>query len=569
MTDAERKRFAGLVAALSSRLREEKLQAIKAMRLLRLPEHADALTDLLATPDEEILVETLLALGRIGHPRSLKYVLDFVPSDRPVVAAAALEALAGFNILPVLDLILHSAAPDRPVPLRKPIITLIAEINDIRVATLMGEILGQSQDPHLLAEALGYFTRFPSPDRLDALRKLAGSGQWEVALGANIALSRLKDEAARGHLKRLLKSPAHPIRMALVQGLRRRPLIEDRELFQGLFTDSHPGVRLAALEGLTLFAADERVRLLTEWLPKEKDEGVRQALFAKAALENHPALYPVFLPFLSSSSPEQRRLGVEALSAMGERIIDRLLAEFDRLPLVIREQLLLVMGNIGGNQALEKVLGCLDSRERWIRINAIDSLARLQAFAAGPRLVEMLARPDLDVWVRATIVSVLGRLEFPRGRKVLLDHLVHKDARVRANAVEGLVRSGDHTLSDVLRRFLEDPNDRVRVNAAIGMWRLGDVSVIPALVAMTKNPSKWVRSSAAFALGEIGDKSATPSLLDLLTDKEELVYRNVVEALGKIGDARALLPLLEESQKNRLDPAQIEKTLEDLSAKLR
>jgi len=549
----EARRYAGIVDRLSSRDREEKLLAIMALGILRVPEHADQLVDLLASTDEEIVGSVIDALGRIGNPRSVKYVLEFVGAAKPNLADRALNALAGFELTPVLDQILKTADADKPPMMRRRLLALVAHIRDPRIASVMTEIIGQTQDSGLLIEASMYFVRFPSTERHTLLKMLGNNGQWEVAMAAQLALSRLGDEGARTHLKRLAKSPAHPIRLALVQGLSKRAMIEDRELYEIFCHDPHPQVRLAAMSGLPLFKNEDRVCILAEWLGRERDETIQPLLLRSAAAEKHHGLYPEFFKLLTAGTPVLKEIAIEALIGMGESIVERIVKAFPKLPMAAREQLLIVVGGIGGDAAKKLVQAHLGDRERWMRMNAMEAMAKLGARDALPLLMNM-AGQETDPWVKASLLSVLSRLGGDEQVPVCESGLNSADARVRANAVEGLLRLGvrDKEWQKRIEPLLRDPNDRVRVNAAIALSKMGDQTVMPTLTAMTREATKWLRSSAAFALGQIGDREAVPALLALLDDREDVVYRNALEALGKIADIRSLIPILQEKAKGRL-----------------
>lgn len=568
MIAAESKKFAQIIKGLSSRNREEKLLAIRALGILGVPEHTDLLIDLLGSSDELVVTTALAALGGIRHPKAVKYVLEFLPSDNHALADQAMAVLPRFPLDTALDLVLKAAGPEHPAPLRRRLLALLREIRDPRVAAFMCEVIGQTKDTALLGEAIGYFIRFPSHDRATILRMLAGSAQWEVSLLANVALSRLGDEGARAQWKRLLKSPAHPIRVFLAEALNLNPVPADREAYETFLQDAHPQLRLLAMQGLPVFPAEERVRLVRELLGRERDEGVRAALFAVAQAEKNPAFVPEFFALLASSTESQKRMGIAGLIAMGEAIVDRLIVGLPKMAQVVKEKVLLVLGGVGGEKARKALLPFLGARERWLRINAIDALTQMKPTPAViSRLAEMLKHEE-DIWVKATLLSALSRLGGKSQASLFCEFLTAKDARVRANAVEGLWRVGAGDQAALLHPLLRDPNDRVRVNAAIALWKTGHREVLADLVAMTREGTKWIRSSAAFALGEIGDKEGTPALIGMLQDREEVVYRNALDALAKIGDTRALLPLLHESEKHRIPDEAFDDILERFRQRL-
>ncbi|MFZ2961244.1 MAG: HEAT repeat domain-containing protein [Candidatus Ozemobacteraceae bacterium] len=567
MSKVEVNRFADIELGISSRDREEKLLAIAAMGILRMHDHADLLVDLLSSPDPEVVESVIDALGHIGNPRSVKHLLSFVTGDNPRFAEKALQALAGFDPRVSLDVLLKTAGPERPPSIRRRLLALLANVKDARVASAMNEVLGQTQDGGLLVEGIGYFIRFPTADRHTALKMLSGNGQWEVAMAANLALSRLGDEGAHAQLKRLAKSPAHPIRLAIVSGLNRSPIVQDRDLYEQFLRDVHPQIRAVALHGLILFNTAERCTLLAELIGKEREDALRLHLLQYAAAEKAVPLYPEFVKLLSSTQESHKKLGRKALVAMGSHVVERIVKEVPHLSLTIREQMLLVLGDIGTKEVLPTLEAHLTAHERWLRLNAVEALARMSEKSCAPRLEEMLSR-EKDVWVTATLLSALSRLGGEKLGPLFANFVNNPDARVRANAVEGFALFGGAGVKKTLEGHLHDANDRVRVNAAIALWRLGDRSVLATVGAMTVESSKWVRASAAFALGEIGDHESVPALLKLIGDKEDVVYRNALDALGKIADVRALVPLLQERSTGRLPREEIDRVLASFSSHL-
>jgi HEAT repeat protein len=560
--------FDGILADLNSRDVEQKVEAIAALGILRHPEHAGIIKDLLASPEEQVVDAALTALGSIGNPVSIKYIFEVLADPRPQLVEKAAGVLRQFADPDLLDGILKQTVVDHPPVVKRKLLNLISARKEPRVQAAMTDVLAQTQDTGLLQEALTYFIRFPSPERKALLETHSGSGQWEIAMAANVALSRLRDEGAMGRLKKQLKSPAHPLRLALIQALNVAPGIEDRPLYEALFHDPHPQIRILSIQGLHLFSADERREQLKAWLHREKDEAVRRALLTVIQEKQDVAFIDELLHLLSASSDDVKKWGRQALIALGDGIVPALVRRAATASLVLKEQLVIVFGALGHPEGLKFVFRCLETRERWLKINAIEALTRFGERRLLPKFIEMLASEE-DVWIRATLLSAVGHLGSAEHLPVLKDNLQHQDARVRANAIDGLARLGDPQATTILERFLRDPNDRVRVNAAIGLWKLGNAEVVSQLVDMTRDSSKWMKASAAFALGEIRAFHAVPDLVELLATSEDVVYRNAFEALVKIGDPRALRPLMRERHRNRLPAEMFDHLFADFVQKLR
>ena len=562
MSGAEKNRFKDLIDGLKSNNREEKLLSVSALGILGIRQHADYLKDLLSSPDQEIVNQVVKALGRIGNPTSVKHIIEFILSDDGQLAETASQALKSFDFSAALDVVIKACSNDQPPAVRRRLLELLSAYDDVRVASLMNEILGQTRDPELLATAVGYFVRHPSPERHTSLKMLSGSDNWAVSLMANLALSRLKDEGASAHVRRLVKSANAEIRQAIVEALVSRPLIEDRNMFQSFFEDTRPRVREIAVEGLALFGADERISILRQWLSNETDQKIRILLLKKAEKEKSPLLYEEFYRLLQLSDDRIRNTAIAAIATMGDRIADRILVDFDRMPLVVREQMILVLGRIGGDKVIKTIRECLAAKDRWLRINAVEACSSLGSAELDAELTNILRNSETDIWVRATAVSALGRSKSAQAVDVIAAQLKHEDARVRANAVEALSELSWPQLPEACHKLLHDRNDRVRVNSAIALWKSGHQEVFSELEKMSRDRSRWVRSSAVFALGRIQDSQGTPILLKILHDQEDIVYRNAIEALAEQGDLRAMLPLLKETRSGRLSAEFYERNLQ-------
>lgn len=554
MTESSKKRFEKLIEGLKSSDREVKLMSISALGILKIKKHSEELHNLLSSPDLEVLAYTIKALGQIANPGSVKYLIDFISNPNERLANEAFESLKKINLSSVEDIVIKACSADQPVPLRKKLVELLSDYNDIRVSSLMNEILGQTRDPELLTAAISYFVKYPSTERHTSLKMLAGNGNWNISLAANLALSRLKDEGAFSQIKRLAKSSNSEIRQIIVNALNSHTLIEDREIYQVLFNDSRANIREASLVGLGLFAADERIKIIRQLINTEKDKKIRVLLVKKAAAEKTPLLFDDLFNLLRSSDEELQKASIEALGEIGEKIVDRILLDYERMPLLIREQLLLVLGRIGSQKATYLVKEALFAKERWLRINAIEASVSIKSQDLIELVKSIVKDSKADIWVMATAVSALGRLMDPDAKEVLIPHLKNRDARVRANTIEALSTLKWEGLPEACFPMLKDRNDRVRVNAAIALWKSGHSEVFGELEKMSRDRSRWVRASAVFALGQINDPEGTPILIRMLHDTEDMVYRNVLEALSWNGDLRALIPLLNEANRGRLKP---------------
>ena len=352
MTESSKNRFQKLIDGLKSTDREVKLMSIASLGILRMKQHSELLCDLLSSPDQEVLAAVIKSIGQIGNPTSAKYLLDFISNPNEALAKEAFESLKKMDLSSVEDVVIKACSADQPSTLRKKIVEILSDYNDVRVNSLMNEILGQTRDPELLSAAISYYIKYPSSERHTALKMLASDGNWSISLSANLALSRLKDEGAHAQIKRLAKSSNSEVRTIIVKALNSRPIIEDRDIYQILFEDNRASIRELSLEGMQLFAADERINMLRRWLNSESDNSIRIKLVMMAAAEKSPLLFDELFKLLQSSDEKLQKVAIEALGQTGEKIVDRILLDYERMPLLLREQMLLVLGRIGSPKAV-------------------------------------------------------------------------------------------------------------------------------------------------------------------------------------------------------------------------
>lgn len=551
MLEAENSQFQNLISNLKSSNREEKLLSILALGILGIEQHSGYLVDLLASPDEEIVKTAIQALGKIGNPTSVKYLVEFIVEDKKL-AEVAFVALDSFNFISAVDVLIKTCSSDQPNQIRRCLLTLLAKYEDVKVASLMNEILGQTRDPELLVLAINYFVKYPSSERHTPLKMLADNNNWTVSLAANLALSRLKDEGAFAHIRRLVKSSNAEVRQTIAESLASHPIIEDRSIFEVLFEDLRPKIREIATKGFILFGSDERITILHQWLKAESDAEIRLKLFKIAKAEKSPLLYDEFYKYLQVSDDRIRDIIISTIAEMGEDIADRIIIDFEKMSLVIKEQMILVLGKLGNDKAVKIIKSCLYAKERWLSINAIESCAYIENEELKQELLVILKSKEVDIWVRATTVSVLGRIGDLKIAEDIVEQITHDDARVRANAIEALSNLKWPGLIEICKESLHDRNDRVRVNSAIALWKCGQEDIFLELERMSRDKSRWVRASAAFALGKISSFQCTPILIKMLRDSEDIVYRNTIEALSAYGDMRAMLPLLIQFRSGRL-----------------
>jgi len=144
-------------------------------------------------------------------------------------------------------------------------------------------------------------------------------------------------------------------------------------------------------------------------------------------------------------------------------------------------------------------------------------------------LAKLLRHPD--PFVRSKAVLLYARAS--RNPEWVRKMLAEPDARIRANAVEGLWEAKSPFAAALFREAALDPDHHVAANALIGLHYCGEADgvVNDILENMVRNSNPLDRAAAAFAIGQIADTNCAPILEGLLRDRDPGVRGEALRAL--------------------------------------
>jgi HEAT repeat protein len=189
------------------------------------------------------------------------------------------------------------------------------------------------------------------------------------------------------------------------------------------------------------------------------------------------------------------------------------------------------LGNIGGLEAVESLLGALRDTNRWSTLRIADILAGLGQAAVQPLLREF---PRLPPLARVPAIDILGRLRSPEAVPLLVSLLGDADENARARTAHSLGVIGDPRAAPDLVRALEDPAWPVRAMAAKALGLLAGVEGIGALEAALADREWWVRSNAADALRQKGEPGHR-ALVRLLDGPDTYAAQKAASMLQEAG----------------------------------
>ncbi len=194
-----------------------------------------------------------------------------------------------------------------------------------------------------------------------------------------------------------------------------------------------------------------------------------------------------------------------------------------------------VIAGLSGGQAPLDPTHLLKDENEAVRLDAVRTLE----FSHDPRalaaLVEAVRDPSLKVKAEAVDgVVKLGAQATGPVIRLLNDAIDEADNLTARYAAKALGLIGDRSISSVLVELLTSEDKFVACESALALGRLGEVRAVPDLIGMLDQGNGNIRFAAAEALGQISDPIARQALERRLNDDDEGVRAKARWALSKL-----------------------------------
>ncbi|HEU4698957.1 MAG TPA: HEAT repeat domain-containing protein [Gemmatimonadales bacterium] len=531
------------------------------------PALARALGDL----DDEVRAKSATALGRLGDRRAVTYLLDHLLSDpAPFVRARIAAALGQFDDPEVIDRLVRAlgdaawwvrmrsveALEQIGAGAEGPLLLALEDADpEIRIRSAValerlgvpGRLVRMIEADDRAAEARRTLVKFAAAGARELLAELLLHPAPAVRLAVIEAVRRAGRRDLAGELVEVAATDAAAdVRTGAFDALR---TLEAREAVPGAITalgDPSETVRAAALalvgelgDGATAAeirarthdpewsvraaAARALARVRTEAAPDllrllaDPQPAVRAAAAEAAGRAGLRSLVPDLVTLLGDADAEVRRTAVEALGQLGDAAaVPALRRSFRDAPAALRETITLAVARLDPRALPELVALLLAGGDVGSKLAVIATLEHAGAAepvaAEAATVLEALAG-DPSPAVRAGALDALGGLRCPAAAARAAAALGDPDDRVRASAVNALVRVGEAARAPALDAALlalvgTDPSALVRERAALatGLLRLAGGERALAAVCRADEPLA-VRAAALLALGAFDEES--------------------------------------------------------------
>ncbi|MDE3045600.1 MAG: HEAT repeat domain-containing protein [Verrucomicrobiota bacterium] len=316
---------------------------------------------------------------------------------------------------------------------------------------------------------------------------------------------------------------------------------EVKEEIVKLLSDTHPDVRIAALNAVGLFYREkmEAAELKEVLKPRleENDPGVAITAGWVAMLVDSSMGEPVFEKWLNDSLSENRRLAAAALSSTGARgaalAVKALKENAD--PYVRAN---VAMGLIGQRKEVAAASDCLyeflsTEKRMWMWDTRPNPLFQTLAPSQVRHIDQIPNYPEaIDQMTRLNLVSLLAMVEDPRATAALKSFLQRKKWGITGVAAATLLQEGDETALEVVRTLLEDSDPQVRFQACLVLAMYGkDETVLKELQGAYAGSDFETKLHILEALGNVGNPESYSFLIGVLREPFPLLRVAAAAAL--------------------------------------
>lgn len=571
--------------ALQDRDDNVRLEALKQLNERRESQGVvDALLKIMEGTDcrmkEEIVGHVPL---RTEDPRELKILSNGLKNKYDTVQIRALDRLLSMEIDPDVKLEMALTAKSNLSIVQDKVIDVLVLIRTEKAVDALLKMQRTLMDKALSQKICGALGMIGGEYAANGLAAYIYHSDVDIRSAAIQALGNIQNETSKTALKKALRDPDPGIQKAAIQGLAKfksPDLVNDIvrtlksrspfDMYVAVINALEPIkdpqataalIRIAESSSLTVSA--EAIKALGK---TRQPEAVRPiTLLIKRNISSRDGDAPMFLRFAMGAlveigGPETEEamiflagstfgeLRPDALKQLGNfssagatRVLIKALSDPDA---AVRTAALKAISQSLPPQAVDYVGKMLGDRSQEVQLAAIEAL---ESYAL-PQTASLLTRNYNDEGCYRAAVQALARINSKDSREFLFKALLHKDPKVRVNALTGLGlpwARGDISVGDKLAEFLKDEKERRQRDAAIAaLGNNGTEDAVKNLEELCNSAVIPDAEAATVAMGRTGSDRAADILLNLLETARYAVKMKAIAALGDMGDEKTVPPLI-------------------------
>jgi len=462
-----------------------------------------------------------------GSPRVVAGISWALTSSRNFPPHLLLEALAtpGISKSAILDVInaqksrfsvrdLLNAAYAQETNEKAALFRVVAEIADAQaIPELVGRL--QGKDPIARVHIINILGRFNTPEVQHALQAQLSDNNKLIRGAALSAMQRMDGPIDVEKVCKLLKDPEIDVQSKAIDVVIKANHPETIKYLIEALKDESEYARRAAVEVLNEVGTSDSVRYLLGAI-KDSDWWVRSRAADALGKIGGPKVIDAVLELIRDQDEDLRRAAIEILNqTKDERAVDHLI-QATRDP------------------------------DWWVSERAVDALAEIGSKRALPRLTEMLKTGNVKAL--PIVIRALGRLGDAKIIDSVLPFLARPEREIRIEAIQSLAKLADDRQVDRIRVELQpQANSSDQTISRIALSALSELdskraaagsgTATPATGARIGQPGESARTLLVSdaALAQVARASDAAARLDISTLRAGDIIEGRYKYIDKIG----------------------------------
>ncbi len=460
--------------------------------------------------DDEVRAKAAAALGRIGDPRAVTYLLDHLLTDpAPFVRARIASAMGQFQEPEVVDTLVR-ALGDAAWWVRMRSVEALEHIGPAAEGPLMLAL--DDADPEIRIRAAVALERLGVPNRI--IHQIEGGSASPEAIET---LTRFGLAGAREFLAEQLLHPSATVREAVVKAIHRSGRHDlGGELMQLATHDPDPDIRTLVYDILRQFGHREAVPAAIAGLG-DTNQQVRAAAMKLVGELGEAEVAELIRPKTGDPEPVVRAAAARALGQVRAQDAQPELARLLHDPVPdVRAAAAEGVADGRGSWATPELLRLLGDSDSAVRMAAAAALGRVADRSSLPPLLRAFQTGGPEL--RRVLARTVALIE-PEALPELIDVLLEsRDTEARLAIVDVLTQVRAPHTADLLQLVWQDGEPEVRAAAATALGTLGSEQAIALLGGGLDDPDGTVRTACVNALIRHMPGQYGPKFLSLLSE---------------------------------------------------
>ncbi len=422
--------------------------------------------------------------------------------------------------------------------LRSLAVTLAATFGDLPLQEELARLLKEEKVWYVRLELLKAVGQLRMTVAKETLKNIVGHPHTlaEEKVAAIVALVNMYEAIDEREFKSLVKSNRAGLRELACEVVSHLELNEQMDDLLLLINDTHPAVRLAAINALTFLLPDELqgasiLECTALW--RHLDDRAPEVAIATARLnliyggkEGEKRLETWAL----DGRPEWQRLSTAAIAASGHAgvTIGKKLLKKSKDPYM---RVNLAMGLMGQREDVEAactvIAETLKNDEEGLLMWDSGSNPVLRTLAPSQvRHIPQIPNYPIavDQMVRLELLSILCQAKYPKAQEAVKSFLQSHTWGITGAAAGTLLSEGDEDSLDVVRTLLSDKDEKVRLQAALILTMLGsDPKAIHTLKEIYGGVDREMKIRIIEALARAHDPETIPFLVEILHEPFQML----------------------------------------------